>query len=368
VTPSEHPDQPARITVSAERPYNVLVGTHLLAELPAMLGPDAERVAVIHPAALRASAEAVREDLLGAGYAAILLETPDAEDAKTAQVAAFCWGVLGQAGFTRSDAIVGLGGGATTDLAGFVAATWLRGVRVVHVPTTLLAMVDAAVGGKTGINTAEGKNLVGAIHEPAGVLCDLNALVTLPRNDLVAGMAEVVKAGFIRDTTILDVVLADPAAATEPTSPVLRELVERSIRVKADVVAGDLRETSRALGGREILNYGHTLGHAIERAERYRWRHGAAVAVGMVFAAELAFLAGRIGEHEVDLHRKVLTALGLPTTYSGAPWPQLHEAMMVDKKARGSRLRFIILDAIGSPIFLDGPDPALLLGAFDAIS
>ena len=184
-----------RITVSTARPYDVVVGRALLGELPAMLGTNVQRVAVIHPAALRTSAEAVREDLLAAGYTAILLETPDAEEAKSAQVAAFCWGVLGQAGFTRSDAIVSVGGGATTDLAGFVAATWLRGVQVVHVPTTLLAMVDAAVGGKTGINTAEGKNLVGAIHEPSGVVCDLNSLETLPRNDLVAGMAEVVKAG-----------------------------------------------------------------------------------------------------------------------------------------------------------------------------
>jgi 3-dehydroquinate synthase len=357
-----------RITVAAERPYDVLVGRGLLGALPGVLGEEVRRVAIIHPAALRASAEAVRTDLLDAGLDAILLETPDAEDAKTAEVAAFCWSVLGQAGFTRSDAIVGLGGGATTDLAGFVAATWLRGVRVVHLPTTLLGMVDAAVGGKAGINTAEGKNLVGAIHEPAGVLCDLNTLDTLPRNDLVAGLAEVVKAGFIRDTTILDLVEADPGAATDPAGRVLRELIERAIRVKADVVAGDLRETTRALGGREILNYGHTLGHAIERAERYRWRHGAAVSVGMVFAAELSFLAGRLDEAGVDRHRSVLTSLGLPTAYGGAPWAQLQEAMLVDKKARGSTLRFIILERIGSPIFLDGPDPVQLLGAFDAIS
>ncbi len=357
-----------RITVATAQPYDVLVGHGLLGALPGMLGPDVVRVAIIHPAALRTSAEAVRSDLTDNGLTAILLETPDAEEAKTAQVAAFCWGVLGQAGFTRSDAIVSVGGGATTDLAGFVAATWLRGARVVHVPTTLLAMVDAAVGGKTGINTAEGKNLVGAIHEPAGVLCDLNSLATLPQHDLVAGMAEVVKAGFIRDTAILDLVRADPAAATDPAAPALRELVERAIRVKADVVAGDLHETSRALGGREILNYGHTLGHAIERAERYRWRHGAAVSVGMVFAAELAFLAGRLDEAEVDLHREVLTSLGLPISYAGAGWSQLHEAMMLDKKARGSRLRFVILESIGAPIFLDGPDPALLLGAFASIS
>lgn len=361
-------EEPTRITVATARPYDVVVGRGLLAELPAMLGSAPERVAIIHPAALRTSAEAVRADLLAAGYTAILLETPDAEEAKTAQVAAFCWGVLGQAGFTRSDAIVALGGGATTDLAGFVAATWLRGVRVVHLPTTLLAMVDAAVGGKTGINTAEGKNLVGAIHEPAGVLCDLHTLATLPPNDLVAGLAEVVKAGFIRDTAILDLVEGDPGAAVDPASPLLRELIERAVRVKAAVVAGDLHETSRAIGGREILNYGHTLGHAIERAERYRWRHGAAVAVGMVFAAELAFLAGRLSEAEVDRHRRVLTSIGLPTGYAGASWPQLAEAMALDKKARGSRLRFVILEGIGSPIFLDGPDPAMLLAAYGQIA
>lgn len=358
----------SRLAVDAGRPYDVVVGRGLLGELPHMVGTAAERVAIIHPAALRTTAEAVRADLLDAGYAAILLETPDAEDAKTAQVAAFCWGVLGQAGFTRSDVVVSVGGGATTDLAGFVAATWLRGVRVVHIPTTLLGMVDAAVGGKTGINTAEGKNLVGAIHEPAGVLCDLNSLETLAPHDLVAGMAEVVKAGFIRDPAILDLVAADPAAAVDPTSPALRGLVERAIAVKADVVAGDLHETSRALGGREILNYGHTLGHAIERAERYRWRHGAAVSVGMVFAAELAFLAGRLAEADVDRHRAVLTSIGLPVSYGGATWAQLSEAMMVDKKARGSRLRFVILDGIGSPIFLDGPDPAMLLAAFGQIT
>ncbi len=361
------PAVPARIEVRAERPYDVVVGRGLLGELRGMLGAGVERVAIIHPAALGTTAEAIRNDLSDAGLTALLLETPDAEDAKTAQVAAFCWGVLGRAGFTRSDAVVSVGGGATTDLAGFVAATWLRGVRVVHIPTTLLAMVDAAVGGKTGINTAEGKNLVGAIHEPSGVLCDLNALTTLPRTDLVAGMAEVVKAGFIRDTTILDIVLAGPAAVLDPGGGPLQDVIERAIRVKADVVAGDLRETTRAVGGREILNYGHTLGHAIERVERYRWRHGAAISVGMVFAAELARLAGRLDDPGVDLHREVLGSLGLPLSHTG-PWPRLHEAMQVDKKARGRVVRFVVLDGIGSPGFLDGPDPALLLAAWGQVS
>ena len=209
---------------------------------------------------------------------------PDAEEGKSLAVAGFCWEVCGQIGLTRGDLVVSLGGGAATDLAGFVAATWMRGVRVVHVPTTLLAMVDAAVGGKTGINTGAGKNLVGAFHEPSAVLVDLALLDTLPAAEITAGSAEIVKTGFIADPVILELIEADPAAALDPTGPVLAELIRRSIQVKAEVVAADLRESHL----REILNYGHTLGHAIERRENYRWRHGAAVSVGLVFAAELA--------------------------------------------------------------------------------
>jgi 3-dehydroquinate synthase len=289
---------------------------------------------------------------------------PDAEEAKTAQVAAFLWGVLGQAGFTRSDAVVGVGGGATTDLAGFVAATWLRGIRVVQVPTTLLAMVDAAVGGKTGINTAEGKNLVGAFHEPAGVLCDLATLETLPPHDLTAGLAEVVKCGFIADPVILDLVEADPDGARSPDGAHVRDLIERAIRVKADVVAADLRESSL----REILNYGHTFGHAVEQVERYQFRHGAAVSIGMVYVAELARLAGTLDDALVERHRTILDGLGLPTTYRGDRWPQLLEAMRRDKKTRGSLLRFVVLAGLARPVRLEGPDPALLQAAYAEIS
>jgi 3-dehydroquinate synthase len=276
--------------------------------------------------------------------------------------------VLGQAGFTRSDSIVGLGGGATTDLAGFVAATWLRGVRVVHIPTTLLAMVDAAVGGKTGINTDAGKNLVGSFWSPAGVLCDLTALQTLPRNDLLAGMAEVVKVGFVRDLSILDDVERDVAAATDPSGELLGDLVRRAVQVKADVVAADFRESAASGAiGREVLNYGHTFGHAVERQERYTWRHGAAVAVGMMYVAELAALGGRLSEAEVDRHRSVLQRLGLPTTYPAGRWDGLLAAMSVDKKARGSLLRFVVLAGLGRPVVWEGPDPALLAAAYDAI-
>ena len=356
------------VTVTGERPYDVVIGRHLLGALPGLLGTDVQRVLVVHPAALATTADAVLADLRQHGYEAFGAEVPDAEEAKTAQVAAFCWQVLGQAGFTRSDAVVGVGGGATTDLAGFVAATWLRGVRVVQIRTTVLAMVDAAVGGKTGINTAEGKNLVGAFHPPAGVLCDLAALESMSPHDFVAGLAEIVKAGFIADPVILDLVeanielLRDPVAAAG--SDVLLDLIERAVAVKARVVGEDLREA----GLREILNYGHTFGHAIEHVERYRWRHGAAVAVGMVFAAELARLAGRLGDDVVDRHRSVLTALGLPTTYRADRWEQLLTAMRRDKKTRGDRLRFVVLEGIAKPTRLEGPDPTLLAAAYAEVA
>jgi 3-dehydroquinate synthase len=365
---SDHPS--SVLHVGGPSPYDVVVGTGLLAELPALLGEGVHRVAVIHPHALAATGEAVREDLAGQGYDAHGIEIPDGEEAKLAPVASFCWQVLGRTGFTRSDAVVTVGGGSTTDLGGFVAATWLRGVTVVHMPTTLLAMVDAAVGGKTGINTTEGKNLVGAFHEPAGVLCDLATLETLPRNELISGLAEVVKCGFIADPEILDLVERDPLAAVAPDSAVLRELIERAIRVKAEVVAADLKETGGTAGhpGREALNYGHTLGHAIERAERYTFRHGAAVAIGMTFVAELARLAGRLEESVAERHRSVLELVGLPTTYRGADWSALHDAMKVDKKSRGDQLRFVVLDGLARPAILTAPDPALLTAAFAEIA
>jgi 3-dehydroquinate synthase len=260
--------------------------------------------------------------------------------------------------------VVGIGGGAATDLAGFVAATWLRGVRVVLVPTTLLGMADAAVGGKTAIDIPEGKNLVGAFHSPVGVLADLVTLETLPGEDYVSGLAEVIKIGFIADPAILDLVRADPGGAAVPHGAHARELIERAIAVKAEVVSKDLTET----GLREILNYGHTLGHAIERVEGYRFKHGHAVAIGMVYVAELARLAGRLDEDTCELHREILAAVGLPTAYPAGVWPSLRTAMGVDKKARGSRLRLVVLDGLGRPSILDDPPEELLRQAYEKIS
>jgi 3-dehydroquinate synthase len=354
--------EPVRVQVESANPYPVIIGRGLLTDLVDELAGTAT-VAIFHQPPLAETAEAVRGALADKGIDAHRIEIPDAEDGKDLAVAGFCWEVLGRIGLTRSDAIVSLGGGAATDLAGFVAATWMRGVRIVHVPTTLLAMVDAAVGGKTGINTDAGKNLVGSFHEPAAVLVDLATLETVPKNEIVSGLAEVIKTGFIADPMILDIIESDPAAALDPTGDVLPELIRRSVEVKARVVAADLRESNL----REILNYGHTLAHAIERREQYRWRHGAAVSVGLVFAAELGRLAGRLDDATADRHRAILESVGLPVTYDEHAFADLLKGMQTDKKNRAGLLRFVVLDGLAKPGRLEGPDPALLVAAFSAV-
>ncbi len=351
-----------RIAVGGDAPYEVLVGRDLFARVPDMV-KGATQAAVIYAAPLVGPATQLAAVLSHAGIKPLPIEVPDAEAGKRLTVAEACWEKLGAAGFTRTDVVVGVGGGAVTDLAGFVAACWLRGVRVVQVPTSLLGMVDAAVGGKTGINTKAGKNLVGAFHPPTGVICDLTALRTLPADDLTAGLAEVVKCGFIADPEILTLIEADPATAVDPDSPVVRELVERSIAVKAHVVSEDLRES----GLREILNYGHTLGHAIEKRENYTWRHGDAISVGLVYAAELGRLSGRLDDPTAARHAAVLLSLGLPVRYQSDAWDDLHATMRVDKKSRGATLRFVVLDGLAKPGILAGPDDEMLLAAYRAV-
>ncbi|MDO7882030.1 3-dehydroquinate synthase [Salinibacterium soli] len=350
------------IPVTGTNPYDVLIGRGLLGSIADQLGPRVAKVLIVHPPTLGAKAAELRESLLDR-FEVYLAEVPDAEDAKRVEVAAFCWQIMGQTDFTRTDAVIGLGGGATTDLAGFVAATWLRGVRLIQCPTSVAGMVDAAVGGKTGINTAEGKNLVGSFYAPAAVVADLDLLDTLPRNEILAGFAEIVKCGFIGEPEILDIIERDPDVATDPHSDEFRRVVELSVALKARVVSEDFTES----GLREILNYGHTLGHAIEHAERYRWRHGAAISVGMVFAAELGRIAGSLSDEVVDRHRSILSSLTLPTEYPVGRWQTLLATMQRDKKARAGMMRFIVLDDVGKPTVLAGPEEALLFAAYQEV-
>ncbi len=350
------------IPVGGVDPYDVIIGRGILSSITDQLGSRVAKVLIVHPSTLGARANALRESLLGS-YEVLLAEVPDAEDAKRVEVAAFCWQIMGQTDFTRTDAVIGFGGGATTDLAGFVAATWLRGVRLIQCPTSVAGVVDAAVGGKTGINTAEGKNLVGAFYAPAAVVVDLDVLDDLPRNEVLAGFAEIVKCGFIGEPEILDIIEADVDRVTDPHSAEFRRVVELSIALKARVVTEDFKES----GLREILNYGHTLGHAIEHAERYRWRHGAAISVGMVFAAELGRLAGSLSDDVVDRHRSILSSLTLPIDYPIGRWSSLLATMQRDKKARAGMMRFIVLDDVGKPTVLAGPDESMLFAAYQEV-
>lgn len=352
------------IRVTGETEYTVTVGRNLNSHVVTALGERVNKVLIVHTPTVGRLADELRTELQHHYSQVLLAEVPDAEAAKRVEVAAFCWQILGQADFTRTDAVVGLGGGAVTDLAGFVAATWLRGVRLVQIPTSVLGMVDASVGGKTGINTAEGKNLVGSFYAPSAVICDLKVLDTLPKNEILAGFAEIAKCGFIAAPEILDIIESDVNRATDPSTPEFRRVVELAIGVKAHVVSEDFREG----GLREILNYGHTLGHAIEHAERYQWRHGVAISIGMVYAAELARLAGHLSDAAVDRHRRVLGLLGLPVAYPAGRWPGLLATMQRDKKARAGMLRFIVLDDIAKPRVLAGADESMLQFAYQEIA
>lgn len=354
----------ATITVQAERPYQVHIAPGALDQLEGLVG-SASRVVVVHPPVMTDAAARLAASL-ETGRRVHTVEVPDGEQAKTAAVLQHCWDELASFGMTRSDVVIGLGGGATTDLAGFVAATWLRGVGYISIPSTVLAMVDAAVGGKTGINVPAGKNLVGAFHEPLGVICDLDLLQGLPRAEVVSGLAEVVKCGFIADARILELVEQDPAESVDVTSVRFAELVRRAVQVKATTVSADLREATSTVDavGREALNYGHTLAHAIEKHQNFSWRHGEAVAIGMVFVAEVAHRLVGLDETVVRRHREVLESVGLPIAYNAAKWETLRATMSLDKKARGNALRLVVLRDVGDVTILESPPEDVLLEAW----
>lgn len=356
--------RPVSISVVAEHEYKV-VFTQADARSLAPVLAEAAKVALIAPADLRQLAVALQQKLLTSHPDLIIeiIEVGEGESQKNLETLAHCWEVLGRANFKRTDAIIGIGGGATTDLAGFVAATWLRGVKWAAIPTSLAGMVDASVGGKTGVNTSAGKNLVGAFYSPQVVIIDVEYLKSLPISELRAGMAEVIKTGFIADQAILEIIESRDDFL-DPTSAALRELIERSIAVKADVVSKDLKESFL----RESLNYGHTLAHAIERYEGYTWRHGDAVAVGLAYIANLAVLVGIASESLRDRHIRILERANLPTTFPADAWDELHAAMQNDKKARKSGLRFVAVNDAYEVVRLEGLSNDILRAAYERIS
>jgi len=250
------------------------------------------------------------------------------------------------------------------DLAGFAASNWLRGIDWIAVPTSLAGMVDASVGGKTGINSDYGKNLIGAFHSPISVIVDIDFLLTLSPRDLSAGMAEVIKCGFISDPEILNLSAKYSTQDLFGNHSLLEDLIFRAVAVKASVVSTDFKESY----AREALNYGHTLGHAIEKHSKYQLRHGEAVAIGMVFVAELAAARGLIDTTAVALHRDLLSRFNLPTTFDRQAWSRLLPMLSLDKKSRGNMLRFVVLDGIGSTIRLEDLSSDELDAAYEMIA
>lgn len=360
------------VSDAVNSPYDVVVGRHTINQLSQVLGTEPTKVALIHTQPVQRHSDRARALLRQSGYDVYDMLIDDAEAGKTITVANGIWERLGDVGFTRSDAIVSVGGGAATDVAGFIAATWMRGIRYVNCPTSLLAMVDASTGGKTGVNTPQGKNLVGSFYTPAGVLADMNALETLPNDIFTEGLGEVAKSGFIMDPKILDLLedhgpqlkaFNGASFLDSDLESVVEELIERTVRVKVYHVSRDLKES----GLREFLNYGHTLGHAIEQLEHFRWRHGNAVSVGCVFAAELSHELGYLDNDAVDYHRWLLQSLGLPISWDGGSWQEVLDLMHRDKKARGNALRFVILKDFGQPMHLDNPPIEAVRAAFERI-
>ena len=347
------------IRVNAEYEYDVVVGCDWQSSLKDSLG-SYTRVALVYSSAMRDHIKGFKPENTEIHY----FEVADGEGAKTSQSLQSLWNWLGAAGFTRSDAVVGIGGGTITDLSGFAAASWLRGIDWIAVPTTVAGMVDAAIGGKTGINSDYGKNLIGAFHSPQKVLIDTSWLTTLSDRDFAAGLAEVVKCGFIMDGKILDLVSGRGIAEIRRDASLVQDLITRSVAVKAHVVGSDFRESF----GREVLNYGHTLGHAIEIHSKYSLRHGEAVSIGLVFAAELAGVKGLLDSKSVQLHKQILTNLGLPTTYPSDSWQQLYPLLALDKKSRGHQLRFVGLSAIGETLRIEDANESELAAAYERIS
>jgi len=347
------------IKVSADRVYEVTIGCAWRETLLPFLEGRARAAVVI-------SSEMLIHftPIELAGLSIQVFEIPDGESGKNVQTLESLWDRLGRAGFTRSDLIIAIGGGATTDIAGFAAATWLRGIDWIAIPTTLAGMVDASVGGKTGMNSKFGKNLIGSFHSPIAVLVDLSWLSSLTERDFAAGLAEVVKTGFIADGEILAKLADKSISQVRDSTELTEELIFRALQVKAKVVSEDFRESF----AREVLNYGHTLGHAVELHSKYSLRHGEAVAIGMVFVAELSSRVGVMSAELVQQHRKLLSDLGLPITYVKDAWPELSLLLAMDKKSRGNSLRFVAISGIGKTLRLADVNQEDLEMAYERLS
>jgi 3-dehydroquinate synthase len=335
-----------------ERSYDILIGAKLdeLGAQMERLRTGRKTVVITNPTVNRLYGKRALASLAAAGFTAMPVEVPDGEQAKSLDWANAIYTALLINAFDRRSPLVALGGGVVGDLTGFAAATYMRGVPFIQVPTTLLAMVDSSVGGKTGVNHPMGKNMIGAFHQPMLVLMDIDVLRTLPREEFLAGMAEVIKYGVIRDPGLFDYLERHRDAVLAQEHGALQHIIGRSCEIKADVVARDEREG----GLRAILNYGHTVGHAVELLENYTRRHGEAVAIGMAFAARFAQRSGLCDASVPERVERLLHAYGLPAGLAALKQrptvTQLLDAIQVDKKAEGGKVRFVLPRKIGEVV------------------
>ncbi|HEX4600372.1 MAG TPA: 3-dehydroquinate synthase [Gemmatimonadales bacterium] len=335
------------VTEHRDASYDILIGRGLLAHVGALVGAacPAHRYAVISDAHVaRLCGPTVLAGLAAAGLAGELFQFPPGEAHKTRETWALLADRLLAAHVGRDAAILALGGGVVGDVAGFVAATYLRGVPYVQLPTTLLAMIDSSIGGKTGVDAPAGKNLLGAFHQPRLVVVDLDVLGSLPAQELAAGMAEAVKHGVIADAEYFASLERDHQAVAAKDPAALERVVRRSIEIKAAIVAADEREAGR----RAVLNFGHTVGHAIEATAQCALLHGEAVAIGMRYEAQLAEALGVAERGTAQRIQGVLERYGLPVSLpDGASVDQLVATMELDKKARAGTVRFALPQAVG---------------------
>lgn len=335
----------------SDRAYPIVIGRHCLPRLGRLLKSLAavRRIVIVSaPPVYRRYGRAILASLNASGFEARVVTVPDGERAKSLRWLSYLYDRLVEARCDRDVTVIALGGGVIGDLAGFAASTYLRGVRVVQVPTTLVAQVDASIGGKTAVNHPNGKNLIGTFHQPALVLADVAVLRTLPTRDLVGGLAEVVKYGVIADPALFQYLERHAPRLLACDLAALERIVVRSAAIKADVVGRDEREG----GLRRILNYGHTLGHAVETVTGYRRvHHGEAIAIGMAFAARLGVRLGLCGWNLVERQDGLLRRIGLPARLpQGISTSGLMSSMAHDKKVRGGRLHFVLPRRVGAVV------------------
>jgi len=335
-----------------DRDYDIEIGTSLdqIGARLQGLGFSQKIAFITNPTVKKLYGQRVVDSLKAAGFLVLSIEIPDGEQYKTLDWANAIYSALLINSFDRKSALVALGGGVIGDLTGFAAATFMRGVPFVQVPTTLLAMVDSSVGGKTGVNHAMGKNMIGAFYQPKKVLMDLDVLRSLPQEEFLAGMAEVIKYGVIWDASFFEYLDRKREKILALNPDVLSQIIQRSCEIKAEVVSKDEREG----GLRAILNFGHTVGHAIETAENYTMRHGEAVAIGMVYASKLAHNTGLCNASVPERVEKLIKSYGLPTSLSALsrkpPVTELMDTMRIDKKAEGGKVRFVLPKKIGEVV------------------